>query len=48
MGELLSDMGLVVLARRIDKGSNRCTKARKASAGVPEGFGVVQERREIF
>ncbi|GFS32075.1 hypothetical protein Acr_00g0020680 [Actinidia rufa] len=25
-GELLSDMGLVVLARRMDKGSNHCTK----------------------
>ncbi|GFY85553.1 hypothetical protein Acr_04g0002910 [Actinidia rufa] len=35
-GELLSDMGLVVLARRVDKGSNRCTEVRKASAGVPE------------
>ncbi|GFZ03533.1 hypothetical protein Acr_16g0001570 [Actinidia rufa] len=32
-GELLSDMGPVVLARRMDKGSNRCTETRKASAG---------------
>ncbi|GFZ17523.1 hypothetical protein Acr_26g0007930 [Actinidia rufa] len=31
--ELLSDMGPVVLARRVDKGSNRCTEVRKASAG---------------
>ncbi|GFY96097.1 hypothetical protein Acr_11g0004030 [Actinidia rufa] len=50
-GELLSDMGPVVLARRVDKGSNRCTKVRKASAGVlggsvmvPGGSGAVQER----
>ncbi|GFY90800.1 hypothetical protein Acr_07g0009970 [Actinidia rufa] len=34
--ELLSDMGPVVLAR-MDKGSNRCTEARKISTGVPEG-----------
>ncbi|GFY96388.1 hypothetical protein Acr_11g0006940 [Actinidia rufa] len=33
--ELLSDMGPVVLARRMDKGSNRFTEVRKASAGVP-------------
>ncbi|GFS43661.1 hypothetical protein Acr_00g0086260 [Actinidia rufa] len=53
--ELLSDMGLVVLARRMDKGSNRCTEVRKASAGllggsimVPGGSGVVQERREML
>ncbi|GFZ03538.1 hypothetical protein Acr_16g0001620 [Actinidia rufa] len=39
-GELLSDMGPVVLARRMDKGSNRCTEVRKASAGVPGGSGV--------
>ncbi|GFS37164.1 remorin family protein [Actinidia rufa] len=36
-GELLSDMGPVVLARRVDKGSNRCTEVRKASAWVLEG-----------
>ena len=54
-GELLSDMGPVVLARRVDKGSNRCTEVRKASAGVlggsvmiPGGSGVVQERREML
>ncbi|GFZ15333.1 hypothetical protein Acr_24g0015230 [Actinidia rufa] len=46
--ELLSDMGPVVLARRVDKGSNRCTEVRKASAGVPGGFRVVQERREML
>ncbi|GFY85890.1 hypothetical protein Acr_04g0006280 [Actinidia rufa] len=46
--ELLFDMGPVVLARRVDKGSNRCTEVRKASAGVPRGFGVVQERREML
>ncbi|GFY86073.1 hypothetical protein Acr_04g0008110 [Actinidia rufa] len=39
-GELLSDMGKVVLARRMDKGSNRCTEVRKESAGVPGGSGV--------
>ncbi|GFY90917.1 hypothetical protein Acr_07g0011130 [Actinidia rufa] len=53
--ELLSDMGPVVLARRMDKGSNRCTEVRKASAGVlrgsvmvPGGPGVVQERRDML
>ncbi|GFZ21072.1 hypothetical protein Acr_29g0002340 [Actinidia rufa] len=35
--ELLSDIGQVVLARRMDEESNRCTEARKASAGIPEG-----------
>ncbi|GFY85443.1 hypothetical protein Acr_04g0001810 [Actinidia rufa] len=46
-GELLSDMGLVVLARIVDKGSNHCIEVRKASAGVlggsvmaPRGSGV--------
>ncbi|GFZ09348.1 hypothetical protein Acr_20g0011560 [Actinidia rufa] len=38
--ELLSDMGPMVLARRVDKGSNRCTEVCKASAGVPGGSGV--------
>ncbi|GFZ00919.1 hypothetical protein Acr_14g0005540 [Actinidia rufa] len=38
--ELLSDMGPVVLARRMDKGSNRCIEVRKASAGVPRGSRV--------
>ena len=54
-GELLSDMGPVVLARRVDKGSNRCTEVRKASAGVLGGsvmvlggFEVVQERSEML
>ncbi|GFZ14598.1 hypothetical protein Acr_24g0007880 [Actinidia rufa] len=46
--ELLSDMGPVVLARRMDKGSNHCTEVRKASAGVPGGSGVVQERRKML
>ena len=53
--ELLSDIGPVVLARRMDKGSNRCTEAREASAGVlggstmvPGGSGAVQERREML
>ncbi|GFS29311.1 hypothetical protein Acr_00g0006260 [Actinidia rufa] len=31
---LLSDIGPVVLARRMDEKSNRCTEARKASAGI--------------
>ncbi|GFY80916.1 hypothetical protein Acr_01g0007250 [Actinidia rufa] len=31
---------LVVLARRMDKGSNRCTEARRVSTGVPRGFRV--------
>ncbi|GFZ13651.1 hypothetical protein Acr_23g0020360 [Actinidia rufa] len=35
--ELLSDMGPVILARRMNKGNNRCTEARKASAGVLKG-----------
>ncbi|GFY95306.1 hypothetical protein Acr_10g0006910 [Actinidia rufa] len=39
-GELLSDIGPVVLARRMDKGSNSCTEVRKASAGVPRGSRV--------
>ncbi|GFZ03604.1 hypothetical protein Acr_16g0002280 [Actinidia rufa] len=33
--------GSSVLARRMDKGSNRCTEVRKASAGVLGGFEVV-------
>ncbi|GFS35513.1 Zim17-type zinc finger protein [Actinidia rufa] len=47
-GELLSDMGPMVLARRMDKGSNRCTEVRKASAGVLGGSGVLcaQGRRD--
>ncbi|GFY89759.1 hypothetical protein Acr_06g0016990 [Actinidia rufa] len=40
-GELLSDIGPVVLARRMDKGSNRCTEVRKASAGVLRGSVMV-------
>ncbi|GFZ05238.1 chalcone-flavanone isomerase family protein [Actinidia rufa] len=47
-GELLPDMGPMVLARRMDKRSNRCTEVCKASAGVPGGSGVVQERREML
>ncbi|GFZ21899.1 hypothetical protein Acr_29g0010610 [Actinidia rufa] len=54
-GELLSDMGPVVLARRVDQGSNRCTGVRKVIARVLEGsvmvlggFGAVQERREML
>ncbi|GFZ10457.1 hypothetical protein Acr_21g0010560 [Actinidia rufa] len=39
--ELLSDMGPVVLARRMDKGSNRCTEVRKASVGVLGGSVMV-------
>ncbi|GFY95106.1 hypothetical protein Acr_10g0004910 [Actinidia rufa] len=35
--ELLSDIGPVVLARRMDEKSNRCTEARKASARISEG-----------
>ncbi|GFZ09517.1 AT hook motif DNA-binding family protein [Actinidia rufa] len=34
---LLSDMDLVVLASRMDKGSNSCTMAHKASTGIPGG-----------
>ncbi|GFY85526.1 pentatricopeptide repeat (PPR) superfamily protein [Actinidia rufa] len=41
-GELLSDMGPVVLARRMDKGSNCCTEARKASAET-RGVQLVQD-----
>ncbi|GFZ21904.1 hypothetical protein Acr_29g0010660 [Actinidia rufa] len=33
-GELLSDIGTMVLARRMDKGSNSCIKVRKASTGI--------------
>ncbi|GFY94145.1 hypothetical protein Acr_09g0005910 [Actinidia rufa] len=40
-GELLSDMGPMVLERRMDKGSNRCTEVRKASAGVLGGSVMV-------
>ncbi|GFS29190.1 hypothetical protein Acr_00g0005730 [Actinidia rufa] len=47
-GELLSDMGPMVLVRRMDKESNRCTEVLKASAGVPGGSVVVQERREML
>ncbi|GFY85859.1 hypothetical protein Acr_04g0005970 [Actinidia rufa] len=54
-GELLSDIGLVILARRLDKESNRCIEVRKASARVL-GRSVmvlrrsraVQERREML
>ncbi|GFY81363.1 SPFH/Band 7/PHB domain-containing membrane-associated protein family [Actinidia rufa] len=47
-GELLSYMGPVVLARRMDKESNRCTEVRKVSTGVPGGYGAAQERREML
>ncbi|GFZ06477.1 hypothetical protein Acr_18g0006470 [Actinidia rufa] len=54
-GELLSNMGPVVLARRIDKGSNHCIEVHKAIVGVlggsvmvPRGSGAVQERREML
>ncbi|GFY92153.1 hypothetical protein Acr_08g0005490 [Actinidia rufa] len=47
-GDLLSDVGPVVLARRMDKGSNRCTEVCKVSAVVLGGSGVVQERREML
>ncbi|PSR88197.1 Phosphatidylinositol 4-kinase [Actinidia chinensis var. chinensis] len=47
-GELLSDMSPVVLARRMDKGSNRCIDVRKTSAEVPGGSEAVQERREML
>ncbi|GFS34323.1 hypothetical protein Acr_00g0033270 [Actinidia rufa] len=39
--ELLFDMGPVVLARRVDKGSNRCTEVRKVNAGVFRGSAMV-------
>ncbi|GFY95707.1 hypothetical protein Acr_11g0000130 [Actinidia rufa] len=35
--ELLFDIGPVVLARRMDEENNRCTEARIASTGIPEG-----------
>ncbi|GFY86597.1 hypothetical protein Acr_05g0002360 [Actinidia rufa] len=38
--ELLSDMGPIVLERRMDKESNRCTEVSKVSAGVPRGSEV--------
>ncbi|GFS31257.1 hypothetical protein Acr_00g0016490 [Actinidia rufa] len=44
-GELLSDMGPVVLARRMDKESNRCIEVRKASVGVPGGS-IMDVRKE--
>ncbi|GFS42838.1 hypothetical protein Acr_00g0081980 [Actinidia rufa] len=47
-GELLSDMGPVVLARRMDKGNNRYTEARKVSVGAPRGSGAVQKCREML
>ena len=47
-GELLSDMGPMILANRMEKGNNHCTKARKVSTRVPGGSGVVQEYREIL
>ena len=47
-GELLSNMSLVVLARRMDKRNNNYTTACKASAWALGGFKVVQEHREIL
>ncbi|GFY84660.1 hypothetical protein Acr_03g0014340 [Actinidia rufa] len=54
-GELLSDMGPVVLARRVDKESSHCTEVRKASTGilggsvmVPGGSVAVQEHKEML
>ena len=47
-GERLPNMGPVVLARRMDKESNSCTKERKANVGVLRGSGVVHERKEIL
>ncbi|GFY82810.1 hypothetical protein Acr_02g0010500 [Actinidia rufa] len=47
-GELPPNISPVVFARRMDKGSYRCTKVRKASAGVPRGSGALQERIEML
>ena len=54
-GELLSDMSLVVLVRRMDKGSNHCIEACKVNAGVlrgsvmvPGGSRVVQKHRDML
>ncbi|GFS35823.1 hypothetical protein Acr_00g0042340 [Actinidia rufa] len=44
--ELLSDIGPMVLARRMDKGSKRCTKARKASAKIPKGYTEERKKEE--
>ncbi|GFY83657.1 hypothetical protein Acr_03g0004310 [Actinidia rufa] len=41
-------MGPVVLSRRLDKVSNRCTEVRKVSAGILRGSGAVQEHREML
>ncbi|GFS43202.1 hypothetical protein Acr_00g0084180 [Actinidia rufa] len=48
LGKLLSDMGPVVLARRMDKGSNRCTEARKASAGDVQREAQRKETKSIL
>ena len=42
IGEVLSDMGPMVLANRMDKESNNCTNIRGASAGIPGESVVVQ------
>ncbi|GFY87644.1 hypothetical protein Acr_05g0012830 [Actinidia rufa] len=47
-GGAMSDMGSVVLARRVDKGSNRCTEVLGGSVMVPRGSGALQERREML
>ncbi|GFY88754.1 hypothetical protein Acr_06g0006940 [Actinidia rufa] len=47
-GDLLSDMGPVVLARRMDKKTNSCTEVRKASAGVLGGSVVVPRGSEVW
>ncbi|GFS42294.1 hypothetical protein Acr_00g0079110 [Actinidia rufa] len=47
-GELLSDMGPVVLARRMDKESNHCTERRKASAGDIHGEAQRKETKSIL
>ncbi|GFZ05119.1 hypothetical protein Acr_17g0006910 [Actinidia rufa] len=46
-GELLSDMSSVVLARRMDKGSNRSTEVRKGNAGVLGGSVVLGGSRAL-
>ncbi|GFY94420.1 hypothetical protein Acr_09g0008660 [Actinidia rufa] len=47
-GELTVRHGSSGISERVDKGSNRCTEVRKASAGVSGGSEVVQERREML
>ncbi|GFZ16948.1 hypothetical protein Acr_26g0002180 [Actinidia rufa] len=47
-GELLSDMGLMVLASRMDMGSNSCTKARQSKHRVLGGYGMYRSAKRCF